>query len=385
MTNRIIKMGYLLTVLGYMSLSMTLPIVHIIGAQNPNLGAIIHHALPLLFICFAISALIFGRLADIWCHTKVLTLTQSMAFWGFVSMALNQNHPSWIPFASMAIGLGTGCYTAIARKLILSQCKDHGTLKTYFSTYSLLAVLAPFLSAQLNVHTAMIDWHLSYACMASLELMMLIAVTLFLPRQHNNQHTWSLSIWSEGYVASLMNQQFFFNMLNIGIIVTLYVKLFIGHAHHLAQWLYPHDLFAFIWISGGMTMAYICGILGFRQAHHSWSNTIIRRGALTLILISALGFHDTTIPWLNITEIIIGCLGLGFMAPLTSSAGMHALKQHIGTAASLYTCAFSGMIACITWLESMHLTQTLMSFLGNTWLCLTCCLIASSWRLERLA
>ena len=347
-----------------MTLTISLPIIHIIADQTHTAIYIIHTSISLLFFMFSLSAIFLSRVADIVGPYHVLKFSQISSIIGLVLISF-----AYLPWMFLLgfflVGSGTGCYSSIARLLISKHSKDHHSMRKSFSFISMLVVIAPIISAFISLHSTNYSWRLTYWIMSTLELMLLIAVKIMLSESKQNMHTNKRQSLLSGYIFCLKKPYFTLNMVLAGAGIAVFIKLLIGNAHpiivgqmHMSELFYSRTILF-------MSISYIIGVYMFRILPKNAPLEYVRVASCIILIVTAV-----LLPPAQSTTYIIGimlfyCFVVGLLVPMSSSLALIVIEEHQGAAAALLTFSFAIISALLSVLQT-HFNINVVVFTNNT-------------------
>lgn len=332
--------AYLLVLVGYMTLTISLPLVGLHTVKLPSSSKNFELGLSALFFLFSLSAICLSRIADMIGAYRVLGIAQPVSIIGLIITGSATSN--WALFLGLCLmGAGTGCYSSIARLLIAKHTPNHQTMRKAFVWFSIILIIAPLLSSYLTIYSIhFISWRLGYFLMALIELMVLLTVMSKLRKTTTTTKVSAKEIL-RGYLYCLKQPYYALNMLLIGLSLTLIVSILIGYSHQLFA-LELHLTGIYFNLAGiGIIATYVIGILGFRVLPKRFSIEIARLIATLLLLLAAGWLYFANSTTAILLAIYCASFGLGVLSPLTTSAGLLVIKKHHGAAAALYTFCFA--------------------------------------------
>lgn len=166
-------LAYFLTYVGYMTLTISMTLTPSLASNLYLSDYVTQIAMSLSFFMFSVSAILFATLSDVFTAKRVLLFSQSLSIFGLVCIGLSDSiYTVYIGFVSL--GLGTGCYSSIARALISRNADNNSQMKKAYSVLSVMIIVAPIVSTYLALLLIPISWRAAYFCMATIEVVLFI-------------------------------------------------------------------------------------------------------------------------------------------------------------------------------------------------------------------
>jgi MFS transporter, DHA1 family, 2-module integral membrane pump EmrD len=201
--HQLVNLAYLLVFVGYMTLTLSLPLVGMKHASLPGTTADLRYGLSLLFLMFSVSAISLSRLADIVGARRVLAFAQPVSIIGLLIVAASTH--VWIMYLGFFLmGAGTGCYSSIARLIISKHTGSATSMRKAFALFSIWVMVAPLCSMHLMIAFAHMHWRLGYVAMAVIELALLVLVACILKKRAIQKDSMHLAPILKGYGYCLM-------------------------------------------------------------------------------------------------------------------------------------------------------------------------------------
>jgi MFS transporter, DHA1 family, 2-module integral membrane pump EmrD len=358
---RVIVLSYVLAITGYMTLTLTMPLLHAINTDaNINMSYLLY-CVSLLFFCFSLSAIFLSRCADLYSPASTLKYAQIISILGLVTVALASSKTVFA-LGFVLMGCGTGCYSPIARMLIAATAEDEFQLRRYFSFFSISVITAPFLSSEIAVLANNSNWRIGFWLMASLETALFLWVlhTLNHKQKYNNKK--SKSFFS-GYIACLKQPLFTLSIVYVGLCGMLVVKVILSNAHHLFISEMGFDTATYTILALLLTLSYIGGVLSLRLMPRRVSFDLLRiLLCIVLFTLAIIMYFIHNKLWFIVT-LAVFCYSLGFFAPITSASGFSVIHHNRAAAAALYTFSFAlfSALLSILYANTMLSTSSTMS------------------------
>ena len=355
-----IILGYLLTFIGYMTLTISLPLLSAIANHHGISYSDTQYGVSILFFMFSLSAIILSSLSDRWGAYNVLKYAQLLSIFGlwllFFSRAL---HDFFL--GCFCVGFGTGCYSSNARALISRQVSNEIVITKAFANLSILVVIAPIASFYLAIWMSDFNWRFAYAAMALLEMMLLFYALWVLSHErmpYGNEKKCHLLV---GFVDCLKQKKFFLNMCGVGLGVSIFMQLFMVNIRALLVGTQSSPVAMFEFIILGMSVMYIVGVLLFRKCFPILSGRLIRAISMLILLLGIIIFSLTHSIGFMVLGIYLVCISTGFLIPFLTSSGMGVIEQHHGAAAALLTFSFASISGIWSMIQA-HLLMMTKSF-----------------------
>lgn len=360
-------LSYCLTLVGYMTLTISLPLLSFI-AKHLNISyADAQYGVSILFFTFSISAILLSSLSDMFGVFAVLKYAQLLSIIGLCILSFSQNKIIFLS-GCFCLGSGTGCYASNARALISRHAPNEESMKKSFSTMSILIILAPIASFYLAMTMNILSWRFAYAAMALIEIILAIYALWVLSHEDTSYRHNKFSNLVIGFIDCLKQKVFFLNMVFLGVSLSIFMQLFMTNIHQLLITGLGISVAYFEVLLLFMSIIYIIGVFLFKQFGIKLPNHLIRIGLLLMLLAGILIFNFSHSLTLVMLGIYIVCGTLGFAVPFSTGSGMSVIKHHHGSAAALFTFSF----ACISGIWSivqMHLLMSTKDFMNfGLWL-----------------
>lgn len=361
-TKYIFLLSYGLVLVAYMTLTLSMPLV---GLSLPGTGyssIAFEHGVSILFIMFSLSAILLSSYSDMVGAFYVLRFAQPCSILGLVLLGLS--HSALMMYIGFFIlGIGTGCYSSIARLLIAKYSATPLQLKNGFSYFSIIIMSAPLAAIHLMLAYMLCYWRYAYFTMAGIEFILMLFVLNMLSTQQTSSSNISWNNLVQGYLFCIKKPMFTINMLSVGVTTALIINVLFGHAHQLFVLQYHLSKHMFSMLMLALTLIYILGIIIFRLLPTNVPYIFIRFVATLSMLIACVLFCNSHTQDMIIFSSCLLCLSVGILSPLTTTTGMAVINKNHGAGAALFTFSFallSGIWSYIHALLFIH-TQAFMS------------------------
>ena len=291
----VVVLSYALVLIGYMTLTISLPIVTIIIKNTGVYSVYLYNAISILFISFSISAIYLSCVADSKGPYKVLKYSQICSISGLFFVALSSDIIIFY-IGFILIGLGTGCYSSIGRMLLSIQYTNIVSLKKAFSYFSALVVLGPMFSGYMAVMLVTYSWRIVFIGMAVIEVLLLICVRLVIGcyKYQGLVEVFNSRTIVAGYIYCLKSKYYFINVIFVGISVATFVKILNGNMHDILIIGFDTSRTFYTNIMLGLTFGYIAGVVVLRFFPKNLDLYKARIWLCLLFLISSIIFCVTT-------------------------------------------------------------------------------------------
>ncbi|MED7819517.1 MULTISPECIES: MFS transporter [unclassified Francisella] len=336
-TKRENLLAYFLTYVGYMTLTISMPLISTLSASLDISEDEAQLAMSLSFFMFSLSAILFATLSDIFTAKKVLFLSQSLSITGLVILGIANNiHILYIGF--VCLGLGTGCYSSIARALISRNADDITQMKKAYAILSITIIVAPIVSTYLVLCLIPISWRLAYFTMALIEVVLFIFSINILRIDAQNQILIPVSEILYGFVHALSKPRYLLNVMIAALLFSFYLGVLMSSYKGLLVDELDVSINVFTVIFLLASVFYILGILSFRMKADAVHKKRYRLGVLVLAFIFIILYSFLKVSlYSTVISLQLICYFLGFFVPLATGAAMSDITKNHGTAAAMVT------------------------------------------------
>ena len=211
-----VYLSFALVIVGYMTLTLTLPLMGQIVAQSNISRMNLNHCLSLLFFGFALSAIVLSRLADLHSPIHILKYAQITSVAGLITICFAM-HTTTFYIGFILIGGSTGCYSSIARMIIADASQTDLHIRKNFSIYSILTIIAPFMSTLIALIGLHSHWQVSYILMSIIEATLYLFVISILSEYKPQKDSASQPDFFSGYTYCLKKPYYVAQMICTGI------------------------------------------------------------------------------------------------------------------------------------------------------------------------
>lgn len=354
--------GYLLTLIGYMTLTISLPLLSHIATSFSITYAATHVGLGLLFLLFSVSAVVLSSLSDAFSVNKVIQCAQVISIVGLFVLGFSHGEISFY-IGCVLVGFGTGCYSSIGRSLIAKHADSEISLKKAFSYLSLCVVVAPILASYLASYLALYTWRSAYFVMILLEVLTLVYTAIIVGQDSMSQQSSSIKNILANFKMILCNKTFLINMISTGIAIAIFMQVLMVNMQSLFVNGLKISLASYSGILLGVSIFYILGIFVFRYfVHHSHKHSM-RLMILVLLLCGIFIFSlSQNSVVLSVISIYLICFSLGCVMPLITGAAMSNIQSGTGSATALLTFSFAITASAWSFLQA-HLGLGVWAFM----------------------
>lgn len=367
-SSRFNYLGYTLITVGYMTLTISLPLVSRIAASFDTSSAHIQAAVGLLFLMFSLSAIALSTLSDLFGAAKILKLAQVLSIAGLLLLSLSQGLISYT-LGCLLMGLGTGCYSSISRALMTRHSSNELMLKKAYSYVSICVVISPILAAYLGGYLALWDWRIAYSVMAALEILVFVYAYVVLKADTQVTHEKSFKSIYSNFSSCLKIPNYTINLISIGVCFAIFLRILLGNTYNYYVSHLGLDFNYYNIILFGMSFIYITGIFLYRSLAKHDQLPSVRYYFIAILVLGAVFLslaHNSLI--FGTIGIYLICFALGALAPLFTGATMAPIKRGYGTASAMITFSFSAASSFWSFLES-HLRLSAWAFtVMGTWI-----------------
>lgn len=336
-TKRENLLAYFLTYVGYMTLTISMPLISTLSASLDISEDEAQMAMSLSFFMFSLSAILFATLSDIFTAKKVLFFSQSLSITGLVILGIANNiHILYIGF--VCLGLGTGCYSSIARALISRNADNITQMKKAYAILSITIIVAPIVSTYLVLCLIPISWRLAYFTMALIEVVLFIFSINILRIDAQNQILIPASEILSGFVHALSKPRYLLNVMIAALLFSFYLGVLMSSYKGLLVDELDVSINVFTVIFLLASVFYILGILSFRMKADAVHKKRYRLGVLVFAFIFIILYSFLKVSlYSTVISLQLICYFLGFFVPLATGAAMSDITKNHGTAAAMVT------------------------------------------------
>ena len=323
-----------------MTLTLSLPLSSALSTLAFLTSDKVHTGISILFFGFSLSAIVLSRLADMLGISKVLLKAQCLSILGLLVLACCYTSWQWY-VGCLCVGLGTGCYSSISRMILARHAKDSASLRRALTLFSLLLVFSPILSTHLAMLSLMYNWRLAYALMALIELALMFGVWFILSSNPLVESKSNTESFLQGYLYCLKKRIFLFNLVLVGLTISLYIKVFQGNSYLIFMQAIHLGAASISYGMASLSVCYVLGILSCRWLPVSAPIKLIRLSLCVLLLVSAAILYQDPYSLLLLLALCLSSYCLGFLVPLSTSSGLKVIDHSFGAASALFTCSFA--------------------------------------------
>ncbi|API87334.1 MFS transporter [Francisella uliginis] len=330
-------LAYFLTYVGYMTLTISMSLISALSTSLDISEDEAQMAMSLSFFMFSLSAILFATLSDIFTAKKVLFLSQSLSISGLVILGIANNiDVTYIGF--ICLGLGTGCYSSIARALISRSADDITQMKKAYAILSTMIIVAPIVSTYLVLCILSISWRLAYFIMALIEVALFLFSINILRIDAQNQVLIPASQILSGFIHALSKPRYLLNVMIAAILFSFYLGVLMSSYRGLLVDELSVSINVFTVIFLLASVFYILGIISFRMKASSAHKKRYRLGVLGLAFIFIISYSFLKVSlYSTVISLQLICYFLGFFVPLATGAAMSDITKNHGTAAAMVT------------------------------------------------
>ncbi|TNF69861.1 MAG: MFS transporter [Gammaproteobacteria bacterium] len=354
--------SYALTLVGYMTLTITMPLISDIAASLSLSISQIQLGISLLFLSFSISAISLASASDILGTKNVLKYAQLISIVGLIILGLSFNYISLL-IGFILVGLGTGCYSSISRAILSRYAYDENHMKRSFAVLSACVILAPIIASFLAQIIAIISWRDVFYITALIEVLLFVYMLPIL--KFDALHATKLAkkeVFS-GFKHIFSKGSFNLNVLLVALIFSVYLGVMMENLHPLFVHELKMNLNTFNIIFFLTSICYLIGIFTYRKFAHIATKKRYRLLSLLLCLIAIFYISITSHNQLNVAiALLFLCLVMGFIVPLSTGSAMAAIFKGHGAAAATLTFTTSVIMAIWSFIQA-HLSISYFSFI----------------------
>ncbi|AJI47342.1 MFS transporter [Francisella philomiragia] len=340
-------LAYFLTYVGYMTLTISMNLTPSLASNLHLSDYVTQIAMSLSFFMFSVSAILFATLSDVFTAKRVLFFSQSLSIFGLVCIGLSDSiYTVYIGFVSL--GLGTGCYSSIARALISRNADNNSQMKKAYSVLSVMIIVAPIVSTYLALLLIPVSWRAAYFCMATIEVVLFIFSIKILTADAQRQIVIPASKIFSGFAHALSQPRYLLNVMIVAILFSFYLGVLMSSFKGLLvdELNMSMDVFTIVFLV--TSLLYILGIFSYRIKADSSHKKRYNLGILAIIFIFIALYSFLEISsYSTVTTLHLICYFLGFFIPMATGAAMSNITKGHGTAAAMIT--FSVALCMSIW------------------------------------
>lgn len=183
------------------------------------------------------------------------------------------------------MGLGTGCYSSIARALISRNADDATQMKKAYAILSIMIIVAPIVSTYLVLCVIPVSWRLAYFIMAIIEIALFIFSINILRIDAQNQVLIPASEILSGFVHALSKPRYLLNVMIAAILFSFYLGVLMSSYRGLLVDELSVSINVFTVIFLLASVFYILGIISFRMKASSAHKKRYRLGVLAFAFV----------------------------------------------------------------------------------------------------
>ncbi|MED7787879.1 MFS transporter [Francisella sp. 19X1-34] len=330
-------LAYFLTYVGYMTLTISMPLISTLASSLNISVEQAEIAMSLSFFMFSLSAIFFATLSDIFTGKKVLFFSQSLSIAGLIVLGIS-NSIDIIYIGFICLGLGTGCYSSIARALISRNSDDVIQMKKAYAILSVMIIVAPIVSTYLVLSILSTSWRLAYFIMASIEIALFVFSINILRIDAQNQVLIPASEILSGFVHALSKPRYLLNVMVAAILFSFYLGVLMSSYKGLLIDELNMSINTFTIIFLLASVFYIFGIFCYRMKADEAYKKRYRLGVLGLAFIFIILYTFLKVSlYSTIISLQLICFFIGFFIPLATGAAMSDITKNHGTAAAMMT------------------------------------------------
>ncbi|MCF6765012.1 MFS transporter [Thiotrichales bacterium 19S3-7] len=354
--------SYVLTLVGYMTLTITMPIISDI-AESLNLSINqIQLGISLLFLTFSISAISLASASDIFGTKTVLKYAQLISIIGLIIAGSSYNYLSLL-IGFVLVGLGTGCYSSISRAILSRYANDENHMKRSFAILSACVILAPIIASFLAQAVAIISWRDVFYLTAFIEIMLFLYMLPILKFDALNATKLAKKEVFSGFKHIFSKWQFNINVLLVALIFSVYLGVMMENLHPLFTKEMHMDLKLYNIIFLLTSVCYLLGIFLYRKYAHVASKKRYRILSLILCILAVIYITFTNHSQINAAiALLFLCFVMGFIVPLSTGSAMASIFKGHGAAAATLTFTTSVVMSIWSFIQA-HLTLSYFNFI----------------------
>ena len=341
MQNKSINLlAFLLTLVGYMTLTISMPLIHDIARSYQLPIHNIRLGMSLLFIMFSLSAIFLASLSDVIGTKTVLVFAQLTSIAGLIIVSISDSL-LFFYFGLFLMGAGTGCYSSISRSTLSRYAENKIKLRQTFSMLSATVIIAPLASSYLGIGLAIISWRYAYLAMAMIEVSLFFFARFVLSQMPEQKLIARQEVISN--LKQLLNNKYYIlNVVLAAFLFSLYLAVIMGNLIVVLKENTQSSLLVINIIIFMITMSYLTGIFIYRSMASRPLKLLGRMGTLLLFLIgiTLLSINEKNTLILLFSLMIIA-IYLGFSMPMATASGTAVIKQGHGMSAAFLTFSFS--------------------------------------------
>ena len=354
--------SYILTLVGYMTLKLTLSVASDIAHTLCLSQTKILSLVSLLFMIYSLSAVILASTSDIMGATKILHIAQPVSIIGLIIIIFSQNL-MMLYIGFILIGIGTGPYASISRAIVSRNSHTPVHMKKVYSFLSIAIVLGPLFSSFIGHAFGSENWRSAYITMAAIEFVLYVICMKVLVHEQAVQQLIKVNEIIKNFIYIFSTKGYAINLIVLVLIVSFYIQIVMANVYVLLQKTLHINPAIFNVIICLITLFYIFGILSYRKMAHLAHHISYRCIILFLFIIFSILFSTLPFTAFNMSIVLILLsFCTGYIAPLSTGSAMLYIKRGHGSAAAVVSFAITFGVSVWTFIQA-HLGWNVYDFM----------------------
>lgn len=368
-------LSYLLVLIAYMTLTLSLTLVHVVSIKLDLPINVVQFGLGVAFVLFSVSAIVMTSLSEVFGSKKILMTAQLISIAGLVVFSMAHNAVV-VMIGFVLLGFGTGCYSSSARSMLTQFAESKVMLGRSFAVLSATIILAPIFSSFMGRALTQINWRLAYLAMASIELFLLVYARYVLTEVDRYQHKVPFSEIKVAFTSVWTNNTFLIGMLKTGLLFSIYLSVIVALSESLFVGQLAKSVAYYNWVLLLFSCSYLVGVFLYRSSGSYGHRVGVQMSVLALLSVTAIVFSGSAKNSVLLTGSLIAfCFFLGFMVPAQTSQAMGALKKYHSVGAANVTFIMTLFMAFWSFVRSLEAVSPHHFMILAIWVSLICVLV----------
>jgi MFS family permease len=345
----IFYLPFLLVLVAYTSATIPSPLSHQMILFMRDDGFQMNAIISRMFLCFSVSALLLGSIADLCGRKNILIFCNLLALIGSAITMLSYSPITYV-LGLCIMGMGLGAYSVIARTSIRDNAISNAYLIKSFAALSLMMAMSPLIAHHLALFVPhVLSWRAVYSiiCFSSLILMLISIFKMKRDKLAPVSLSQVLRQTLNGLLFCLSNRTFIFNSMSAMLAASIYIGIFMGLLARLLLIVYGVSMLHYSICCFLITGSYIAGILIVFILPPSMRNYkfILLTYLIALIGVGLIFYSDALI--IFFVGMCLTSIGVGTLTPLIAAASMRRISKNISVASAVIAALL--MLFCAIW------------------------------------